>query len=106
MIPPKTVSAHWNRLFLQSLKFGMLVLRTWRATRAESSVLVMGDIFDLRIIYNVGIVSASLFGKLCDLLRVTCICFADPLRNSGIAYNFILILFDSYSGKLSFHCVL
>ena len=37
MIRPKRVSAHW----------------------AESSVLMLEDIFDLRIIYNFGIASAS-----------------------------------------------
>ena len=59
-----------------------------RTTWTKSSVLMLGDIvessltpcFDWRVIYNFGIISASLIGKFCDLLRLTCIFFADLLH--------------------------
>ena len=52
------------RPFWKSLNFAMLLL-AW----AESSVLMLGDNFDLHItrIYNFGITSESLFRKCCKL---------------------------------------
>ena len=80
----------------------------WRATWAYSSVLMFGNIFDLRIICNLGIISASLFGKFCDLLRFACVFFADPSLKFGhcISFNFgiIWLIFGKFC--VSFHCVL
>ena len=44
--------------------------------------------FDWRVIHNFGIISASLIKKFCDLLRLTCVFFANYL---GVAYFFIHI---------------
>ena len=76
---------------------------------AESSVLMWEDIVESLMtpaltcvlyiyiyIYNFGIISASLFGKCCDLLRLTCMFFADSAYysgNLGVVY-LILVLFD------------
>ena len=96
MIRPKTVSAHLAESSVSAIvevrhacacmgRFIHTCNVCQRNTWAQSSVLLLGDIFDLRIIYNLGIISASLIGKFWDLLRLTCVFFAHPLRNSGIA---------------------
>ena len=106
--------------FLQSLKFGMFVLtlgriiRTCnvcqRATWAESSVLMLGDIFDLRIIYNFFIISASVFPKLCVISLRIILLFA---KNVELFYYFLVniggfvlhvLTYAYYLCCLSFHC--
>ena len=106
MIRPKTVSAHSSVsaiVEVRNASVGMgRFIRTCNlcrlATLAELSALMLRDIFDfLRIIYNFCIMSASLFGKCCDLLRLKsqllAYSFPTLARHSGIAYHLILVLF-------------
>ena len=55
---------------------------------------MLGNIFNLRIIYNFGIISASLSGNFFDLLRLTCVFFDNPSLKFGRWYHLILVLFD------------